>query len=83
MGEAVRRVRAALDEYRFNEVAAELYSFTWDELCSWYLELTKATFKGDDASPEAEAARQGTCATLYCVFHGLLRLLHRLTPFIT
>ncbi|MBL8614218.1 MAG: valine--tRNA ligase [Deltaproteobacteria bacterium] len=83
MGEAVRRVRAALDEYRFNEVAAELYSFTWDELCSWYLELTKATFKGEDPSPEAEAARQGTRGTLHAVFHGLVRLLHPIMPFLT
>jgi valyl-tRNA synthetase len=83
MGESVRRVRSALDDYRFNEVAAELYSFTWDELCSWYLELTKATFKGDDTSPEAEAARQGARGTLHAVFHGLIRLLHPIMPFLT
>jgi valyl-tRNA synthetase len=81
LGEAVRRVRLALDEYRFNEAANELYAFIWDELCSWYLELSKGTFKRDD--PEAAAAIAGARHTLWEVLHATLRLLHPLMPFLT
>jgi valyl-tRNA synthetase len=78
-GEAVRRVRDALDNYRFNEVASELYAFTWHELCDWYLELAKGTLYGD-ATPEAQ---QGARYTLLTVFNTLIRLLHPIMPFLT
>ncbi len=78
-GEAVRRVRDALDGYRFNEVASELYAFTWHELCDWYLELAKGTLYGD-ATPEAQ---QGARHTLLTVFNALIRMLHPIMPFLT
>jgi valyl-tRNA synthetase len=78
---ATRRVREALDGYRFNEAAAELYAFTWDELCDWYLELSKGTLYSED--PAAEPARQGARHTLVQVFHTLARLLHPFMPFLS
>jgi valyl-tRNA synthetase len=78
-GESVRRVREALDGYRFNEVASELYSFTWNELCDWYLELAKGTLYGD-STPEAQ---QGARYTLLTVFNALIRTLHPIMPFLT
>ncbi len=79
LGAAVRRVREALDGYKFNEAAAEIYSFTWDELCDWYLELSKGTLYGD-ADP---AAQEGARHTLRSVFHALVRLMHPLMPFLS
>jgi valyl-tRNA synthetase len=79
-GEAVRRVRAAIDAYKFNEAAQELYAFTWDELCDWYLEFSKGTLYNDDApAADKHAARQ----TLATVFHALLRLMHPIMPFLS
>ncbi len=78
---AVAGVRAALDDYRFNEAAAELYQFTWSELCDWYLELCKGTLY--DADPAREAARNGARATLLHVFDVLARLLHPFMPFLS
>ena len=82
-GAAVGRVREALGGYRFNEVAGEIYAFTWDELCDWYLELSKGTLYSEDDSAEAEALRQGARHTLWEMFHALVRLTHPLMPFLS
>ena len=82
MGDATRKVREALDSYRFNEVASEIYAFTWDEVCDWYLELSKGTLYSETDSPEAEAARQGARHVLREVFHGLARMIHPIMPFL-
>ena len=78
-GEAVRRVRGALDSYRFNEAAAEIYQFTWSELCDWYIELCKPTLyaEGDDAG------KQGALHTLITVWSALVRLFHPIMPFLS
>jgi len=83
LGAAVGRVRGALDAYRFDEVGRELYAFTWSELCDWFLELSKGPLYSDDASPEAEAARQGARHTLWTCFHALSRLIHPVMPFLS
>jgi valyl-tRNA synthetase len=75
---AIGEVRQALDEYRFNEVAASLYQFIWHEFCNWYLELSKIALEGSDAKAQAQAKQ-----TLATVLDSALRLLHPLMPYIT
>ena len=75
---AIGEVRQALDEYRFNEVAASLYQFIWHEFCDWYLELSKIALEGGDAKAQAHAKH-----TLATVLDSALRLLHPLMPYIT
>ncbi|MGH7963227.1 MAG: class I tRNA ligase family protein, partial [Candidatus Binatia bacterium] len=74
----IGEVRQALDEYRFNEVAALLYQFTWHEFCDWYLELSKVALESADADEQAQ-----TRTVLTTVLDSILRLLHPLMPFIT
>jgi valyl-tRNA synthetase len=81
LGEAVARTRTALDEYKFNEAANEIYQFTWTELCDWYLELSKGTLY--DKEPENEPKRQGARHTLRTVFEALVRLFHPIMPFLS
>jgi valyl-tRNA synthetase len=70
-------VTAALDAYRFNEMADALYHFTWGTLCDWYLELVKPLFlEGGEAAEEARA-------TLAWVLDQVLLLMHPVCPFIT
>jgi len=44
--------------YRFDQMAQTLYSFVWDEYCSWYVELTKIVLN-DEQSNEQHAVYIG------------------------
>jgi valyl-tRNA synthetase len=78
LGEAVRRVREAIEAYRFNDAANEIYAFTWDELCDWYLELAKGVLYGE-APPEARRAAR---RTLVETMGAVARLVHPIMPFL-
>ena len=69
------QAQEALDNFRFNDLANALYSFTWGELCDWYIELAKPRFTGGDA----ETVR----AVLVHLLDNVLRLLHPVMPFVT
>jgi valyl-tRNA synthetase len=68
MNEAITKVSAALDAYKFNEAAKELYDFVWGDFCDWYIEASKVA---------------PNIAVLDEVFGVVLRLLHPFAPFIT
>ena len=70
----IRDATAAIEEYRFNELADTLYHFMWDDLCDWYLEIAKARINAGQAAPKAILA---ACLDM------TLRLLHPVVPFIT
>lgn len=74
-----RDVRAALDSYQFHEAVQTLYHFFWDDLCDWYIELTKAAITAEEATAERTAAR----TRLLSVLEQSLRLLHPFMPYIT
>jgi len=71
-------VTAALDTYRFDEVANRLYHFVWGTFCDWYLEFTKPILQGEDL-----AARAETQATTAWTLGQIVHLLHPIMPFIT
>ena len=80
----VQQIAAEIDEqvntYRFDQMAQTLYSFVWDEYCSWYVELTKIVLNSDTAT---EAQIRGTRQTLVRVLETTLRLIHPIMPFIS
>ncbi|NIN36864.1 MAG: valine--tRNA ligase [Gammaproteobacteria bacterium] len=80
LSQTIENVARTIHDYRFDLAAQELYEFTWDEYCDWYLELSKTTLTSDNAS---EAEKRGTLHTLISVLEALLRLLHPFMPFIT
>jgi len=75
---AAAEVNQALTNYKFNDAASILYSFTWHEFCDWYIELSKGNLYGDNAE-----ARRATQIVLFTVLEGLLRMLHPILPFVT
>jgi valyl-tRNA synthetase len=75
----INAVREALDGYRYNDAAAALYQFLWNDFCDWYLETAKtALYRAGEP-----AERQRVQHTLVTVLETTLRLLHPFMPFIT
>ncbi len=67
-----------LEAYRLDEATQALYHFVWDELCDWYLELSKPLLESEDAAIVTE-----TRVVLAHVLETTLRALHPMMPFIT
>jgi len=74
LNSTIRDTTAAIESFRFNELADTLYHFMWDDLCDWYLEIAKTRIGGGAREPKAVLA--------HCL-DVLLRLLHPIMPFIT
>jgi valyl-tRNA synthetase len=70
-------VDKALTEYRFNDAASALYSFTWGTFCDWYLEFTKPVFRAGGAEAEE------TKAVYAWALDQCLIMLHPIMPFVT
>jgi valyl-tRNA synthetase len=73
-------VNLAMETYRFDLAAKAIYEFVWDELCDWYLELSKPMLLATDVSTEAQ---RGARHTLLSVLEQTLRLAHPFIPFMT
>ncbi|WP_151640883.1 valine--tRNA ligase [Corynebacterium sp. 11A] len=85
LNEVVGAVNRYLDDYQFAKANEELYHFTWDELCDWYLEIAKVQIPRDnDTASEAERHRGAiTQRVLGHALDTVLRLLHPTMPFVT
>lgn len=67
-----------LKEYRFNDAAKDIYDFTWNYFCDWYIELIKSRLYGSDEKKKATALQ-----TAIYVLRSIVKLLHPYAPFIT
>ncbi|MBQ9154433.1 MAG: valine--tRNA ligase [Solobacterium sp.] len=78
LNQTIEHVTANMEKYEFALVGNELYSFVWDDFCSWYVEMSKASLSSDD--PKVVKAAQ---STLYLMLDHIVRLLHPFMPFVT
>ncbi|MDT5040788.1 MAG: valyl-tRNA synthetase, partial [Actinoplanes sp.] len=63
--------------YELAKVCDTLYHFAWDDVCDWYVELSKPVLAA--GGPEAARSQR----VLGHVLDQLLRLLHPVIPFVT
>lgn len=75
LNETIQEVDELLESFEFARACEKIYHFAWDDLCDWYLELSKESF----ASGSADATKR----VLGHVLDQLLRLMHPFMPFIT
>ena len=75
LSETLSQVDSLLEGYEFARACETLYHFAWDDLCDWYLELSKETFASD--------SKENSQRVLGHVLDQLLRALHPVMPFIT
>ncbi|WP_461246592.1 class I tRNA ligase family protein, partial [Treponema sp. R6D11] len=78
LNEAAKSMREAFLSYRYNDAAQTAYEFFWNDYCDWYVEATKLSIKGGDATEKDRAT-----SVLLDVLENSLRLLHPLLPFVT
>ncbi len=78
LANALEQTERGLTDFRLDDASAALYRFFWDELCSWYLEITKPVLQAEKSELGTEVA-----ATLVHVLETSLRALHPFVPFLT
>lgn len=75
LNEILKDLEKSFAEYRISETLMSLYSFIWNDVFSWYLELIKPDYQ----KPIDKATLDETIA----LFEKLCTLLHPFMPFIT
>ncbi|MCB9940781.1 MAG: valine--tRNA ligase [Planctomycetaceae bacterium] len=71
-----QEVTQHLETYHFADAMRSLYDFSWDDFCSFYIEIAKERLQND-------ATRATAQRVLAYSLDTLLRLLHPVIPFIT
>lgn len=68
-------IQKNFEEYRISEAVMSIYSFVWNDFCSWYLEMVKPPF--------GQKIDIQTKENTIDIFSKLASLLHPIMPFIT
>ncbi len=76
--ELVANAVSALDRYEVGVALSNIYDFTWDIFCDWYIELAKARLNAKDTKENIICQN-----VISYVLIGTLKLLHPFMPFIT
>jgi valyl-tRNA synthetase len=77
LAHVTEEVNQDFDQFEFAKACDALYHFAWDDVCDWYLEISKTAFA--EGGPAAEQVR----VVLGHVLDQVLRLLHPIMPFVT
>ncbi len=78
LNESIKTSKAAIEVYRFNDLAQAGYEFFWNDFCDWYIEASKISLYSKD-----EAEKDRAISMLVYVLEQGLKLLHPYLSFIT
>ena len=70
--EVLNEIEDHFKKYRISDVLLSLYTFVWDDFCSWYLEIIKENNISKETHSETIA-----------LLEKILKILHPFMPFIT
>ena len=79
--ETTEKVNRALEHYRFDDAASEIYQFFWGSFCDHYIEFVKDRLEFFEATDRTKSAV--VLASLINIFETSLRLLSPFMPFLT
>ena len=68
----LKSVTKHMDKYEFNLAGSEIYDFTWNYFCDYYIEMAKYSLEDER-----------TQSVLCFVLTGILQMLHPFMPFVT
>ena len=77
LDQTISQVDDLFERYEFAKACELIYHFAWNDLCDWYLELSKSTFSAGGKQAENSQRVLGE------VLDQLMRLMHPVMPFIT
>lgn len=78
LNQTIEYVNMMMDKFDFPEVASKIYNFVWDDLASWYVEVSKVILN--------EGSKKEILQTKYIlvkVLLDVLKMLHPFIPFVT
>ena len=78
LNKLVKSVNDNIENFEVGVALAEIYSFTWDLFCDWYIEMVKSRIFDTGTATALTAKR-----VLVYVLTSILKLLHPYMPFIT
>ncbi|MBI2995652.1 MAG: valine--tRNA ligase [Candidatus Melainabacteria bacterium] len=74
--ELLCNTKLCFTEYQFTYFADQIYKFTWNQFCDWYIEIAKSQLVDPDL-------KESTQKILFYIVSGITRVLHPIMPFIT
>ena len=80
IGDLIENIRSSYKNYRFDYAAKDIYSFVWQDFCSWYIEISKANINNKKISSEQ---KELIVLNLRDILKNILLCLHPIMPFIT
>ena len=78
LNENVRKVRNAIEGYKFNDAAQAIYDFFWNDFCDWYVEASKISLYSDD-----DEEKDRVVSILMDILAESMRMMHPMLSFIT
>ena len=80
LADIIEDTKSNYKNYRFDYAAKNLYSFIWQDYCSWYIEIAKTKLNSKNITKEE---KNSLISNLRDVLKNILLLLHPIMPFIT